>query len=267
MSKRFSLEGRVALVSGAAGILGPVLCEALAQHGAAVALTDVAAPEAQAADLAARYGVPTAAYALDLRDPEAAGRVLDDAQAALGPVDVFLGNAASKGSSLPAFFSEDEDFPVETWREIMSVNLDGLFFATRAAGKRMAARGRGSIVLTSSIYGIMAPDQRIYEGSNYLGGKIRSPAVYSASKAGVVGLTRHFATLWGDRGVRVNAIAPGGIGSGQNGVFQDNYSRRIPLGRMATAEDMTGAVVFLASDAASYVTGQVIAVDGGLSAW
>jgi NAD(P)-dependent dehydrogenase (short-subunit alcohol dehydrogenase family) len=132
----------------------------------------------------------------------------------------------------------------------------------------MARRGGGgSIIQTASIYGIVAPDQRIYEGSEYHGRPINTPAVYSASKAGVIGLTRHLATYWAERGVRVNTLTPGGVSSGQNSEFSRRYAARVPLGRMAEADDMVGAAVFLASDASLYVTGQNIVVDGGLSAW
>jgi NAD(P)-dependent dehydrogenase (short-subunit alcohol dehydrogenase family) len=149
----------------------------------------------------------------------------------------------------------------------MAVNLDAMFLVAQEAGRRMIPRRRGSIIQTASIYGIMGPDPRIYEGSSYLGGPIRNPAVYSASKAGVVGLTRHLATVWAPHAIRVNALTPGGVSSGQNSVFSDKYAARVPLGRMARAEEMVGALVFLASDASSYITGQNIVVDGGLSAW
>src|SRR5690606_30671109 len=112
-----------------------------------------------------------------------------------------------------------------------------------------------------------APDQRIYDGSEYLGHTINTPAVYSASKGAVVALTRHLATYWASHGIRVNTLTPGGVESGQNETFVKNYSRRVPLGRMARADEMVGAALFLASDASSYVTGQNIIVDGGLTTW
>jgi NAD(P)-dependent dehydrogenase (short-subunit alcohol dehydrogenase family) len=142
-----------------------------------------------------------------------------------------------------------------------------MFLVAQAIGTRMARRGQGSIIQTASIYGVMAPDQRIYQGSQYNGRAINTPAVYSASKAGVIGLTRHLATYWSEHGVRVNTLTPGGVASGQNSEFDRRYSARVPLGRMAEADDMVGAAVFLASDASRYVTGQNIVVDGGLSAW
>jgi NAD(P)-dependent dehydrogenase (short-subunit alcohol dehydrogenase family) len=131
----------------------------------------------------------------------------------------------------------------------------------------MAERRRGSIINTLSIYGVVAPDQRIYEGSSYEGRSINTPAVYSTSKAALWGLTKYLATYWADRGVRVNALTPGGVFSGQNDAFVQRYGARVPMGRMAEREEMCGALLFLASPAASYITGQNIIVDGGLTAW
>jgi NAD(P)-dependent dehydrogenase (short-subunit alcohol dehydrogenase family) len=150
----------------------------------------------------------------------------------------------------------------------MSVNVDGMFLVAQAVGRKMIEQGTGgSIIQTSSIYGILAPDKRIYEGSFYLGRQIGTPAVYSTSKSAVVGLTRHLAAYWADKGIRVNTLTPGGVESGQNETFKERYSARIPLGRMAQGEEMVGALIFLASEASSYITGQNIVVDGGLSIW
>jgi NAD(P)-dependent dehydrogenase (short-subunit alcohol dehydrogenase family) len=142
-----------------------------------------------------------------------------------------------------------------------------MFVMAQAVGSRMAARGRGAIVQTASVWGVIAPDQRVYEGSEYMGQAISSPAVYAASKAAVVGLTRHLAAYWGAKGVRVNAISPGGVESGQNETFRARYGARVPLGRMAQADEIADAALFLASDAARYVTGQNLVVDGGLTIW
>jgi NAD(P)-dependent dehydrogenase (short-subunit alcohol dehydrogenase family) len=191
----------------------------------------------------------------------------DRVEAELGPVDVLHNNAATKGRDLDRFFDSVKDFDIAVWREIMAVNLDGAFLVAREIGERMAARGRGSIIQTASIYGELGPDQRIYEGSHYLGRPINTPPVYSASKAGIAGLTRYFAAYWGAQGVRVNTLTPGGVSSGQNETFDRHYSARVPLGRMAAADELVGALVFLASDASSYVNGQNIVVDGGLAAW
>jgi len=148
------------------------------------------------------------------------------------------------------------------------VNLDGMFLVAQAVGKQMVAQEKGgSIIQTASIYGVMSPDHRIYEGSFYLNRQINTPAIYTASKAGVVGLTKYLATYWADKKIRVNTLTPGGVESGQNDEFKRHYSSRIPMNRMADAHEMVGALLYLASDASSYVTGQNIIVDGGLSAW
>ena len=149
----------------------------------------------------------------------------------------------------------------------MSVNLTGAMVCAQVFGGEMARRGRGSVVNVLSIYGIAAPDQRIYEGSEYLGRAINTPAIYSASKAGLWGLTAYLSAYWGKQGVRVNALTPGGIYSGQNQTFVDRYSQRVPMERMGSPLDLCGALTYLMSDAAGYVTGQNIVVDGGLTVW
>jgi NAD(P)-dependent dehydrogenase (short-subunit alcohol dehydrogenase family) len=165
-------------------------------------------------------------------------------------------------------FEAAESYAPETWRQHMAVNLDGAFHVMKSAGAFMLEQARGgSIISTASIYGLLGADERIYEGSDYMGVQINTPPSYAAAKAGLIGLTRYFAARWGPAGIRVNAIAPGGVESGQNDVFAERYGARVPMGRMARSGEIVGAVVWLASDAASYVTGQVISVDGGLTAW
>jgi NAD(P)-dependent dehydrogenase (short-subunit alcohol dehydrogenase family) len=265
----FDLGGKVALVTGGAGILGQKFCAGLADYGAKVAVIDLqeAAANDVAAQIKAEFGVDSIGLACNVGDPAAVKFMVDEVQARLGPVDILHNNAATKGSDLSRFFTAPEDFPLDVWREVIAVNLDGMFLVAQAVGSRMAARGKGSIIQTASIYGVLGPDSRIYKGSEYLGRAINTPPVYSASKAGVIGLTRYWATHWGSKGVRVNTLTPGGVESGQNAVFSQKYSSRVPLGRMAQAEEMVGALVFLASDASSYITGQNIMVDGGLAAW
>jgi NAD(P)-dependent dehydrogenase (short-subunit alcohol dehydrogenase family) len=265
----FELTGRTAIVTGATGILGRRFCAGLAAHGASVVVADVDEGETArfAEELSDAYGTAAIGLACDVSDEAAVARLAARTEESFGPIDVLLNNAASKSTDLERFFAPFEHSSLETWREVSSVNLEAVYLLCREIGPRMVDRGRGSIIQTASIYGVRAPDQRIYEGSEYLGRRISSPAVYSATKAGVVGLTKYLATLWGPHGVRVNAIAPGGVASGQNSAFQEQYSRRVPMGRMAEADEMVGALVFLASDASSYVTGQTLVVDGGLSAW
>jgi NAD(P)-dependent dehydrogenase (short-subunit alcohol dehydrogenase family) len=265
----FDLSGRVAVVTGGAGILGQKFVAALADHGASVAVVDQAGSIAEevARQLREAFAVSAVGITADVSDPHSVAEMVSRVEAELGPVDILHNNAATKGSSLNAFFEPLATFAPEAWREIMAVNLDGLFLVAQAIGSRMAERGRGSIIQTASIYGAMAPDQRIYEGSMYMGRPINTPPVYAASKAGVIGLTKYLATYWAQSGVRVNTLTPGGVESGQNEVFRQRYAARVPMGRMAYPYEMASALVFLASDASSYITGQNIMVDGGLSAW
>lgn len=265
----FNLADQVAVVTGGCGLLGRQFCRGLASFGARVAVLDLdlEASQALAAEIAQETGIAARGWACDVRDPTAIENAAHEIEAALGTPHILVNNAASKTQDVDAFFAPVEEYSLETWREIMAVNLDGMFSVARIFGGHMADSGGGSIVQTASVYGLLAPDQRIYEGSEYLGRAINTPAVYTASKAGVIGLTKHLATYWGARRVRVNALVPGGVESGQNETFKHRYGQRVPLGRMARADEMVGAVVFLASDASSYITGQVLSVDGGLSAW
>lgn len=265
----FDLDGRVAVVTGGAGILGRSFVAALSTFGAKVALLDLDAAKAHdTVEAIAQNGLaPPLAISCDIGAVEELKAAVERIEGELGPIDILLNNAATKGKNIRSFFAEDTDYTLETWREVMAVNIDAMFLVAQEVGRRMIARRKGTIVQTASIYGMLGPDPRIYDGSEYLGGAIRNPAVYSTSKAAVLGLTRHLATVWAPFGIRVNALTPGGVSSGQNSLFSDKYSARVPLGRMARADDMVGAAVFLASDASSYITGQNIVVDGGLSVW
>lgn len=260
------LSGKTALVTGGAGILGAHFCRGLVAAGANVAVVDLFGDAAER--LAADLGRGVAGFACDVSDKASVAACVDAVVARFGTIDILLNNAATKTADVRQFFAPFEDYDLDVWREVMAVNIDGMFLMAQAVGRVMLASGRGgSIVQTASIYGLVGPDARIYEGSDYLGGPINTPAVYSASKAAVVGLTKWLATHWAKQGIRVNCLVPGGVGSGQNTVFGDLYSARVPMGRMAEAQEMVGPMLFLASGAASYVTGQVLAADGGWTAW
>ena len=268
-SELFSLANKVVVVTGGAGLLGQVFCQALVDVGAHVAIVDLdlASAETAAKSINKSDTQKVVAFGSDITSPESVTQMVANVVKQLGRIDVLVNNAASKGSSLDAFFESFEDYSLKTWREVMSVNIDGLFLVAQAVGKQMKKQGGGSIIQTSSIYGVVAPDQRIYEGSEYNGRAINTPAVYSASKAAVNGLTSYLSTYWATSKIRVNSLTPGGIASGQNDEFNKRYSSRVPLGRMGEASELVGALIYLASDASSYVTGQNIIVDGGLSAW
>ncbi|MCK9276306.1 MAG: SDR family oxidoreductase [Syntrophales bacterium] len=266
----FDLSGKKAVVTGGAGILGRHFCAGLAESGATVAVVDVQESEALefAKSLTDRYGGSHIGVGCDVSNLSSVTTMLKEIVEKFGEINILHNNAAGKSDDLDAFFAPFEQYSLGQWRQIMSVNLEGMFLVAQSVGKQMIAQGKGgSIIQTASIYGVMAPDHRIYEGSFYLGRKINTPAVYTASKAAVIGLTKYLATYWADKGIRVNTLTPGGTESGQNDEFKRLYSARIPMNRMAHAYEMVGALLYLASDASSYVTGQNIIVDGGLNTW
>lgn len=267
---RFDLHGKVAVVTGGSGILGQHFCAGLAESGAHVAIVDLQGEKARelAQALAKRYKIKAIGVGCDVSIPESVRSMVAEVVAKFGEINILHNNAAGKSDDLDAFFAPFEEYRLDQWHKIMAVNLDGMFLVAQAVGKQMVAQAKGgSIIQTASIYGVMAPDQRIYENSFYLGREINTPAVYTASKAAVIGLTKHLATYWADKAIRVNSLTPGGTESGQNEEFKRRYSARIPLGRMANAQEMVGALLYLASDASSYVTGQNIIMDGGLDCW
>jgi len=260
-SNAFGLEGKVVVLTGAGSIIGTAVVKAFIAAGARVFAIDRSAEALSAMGPAHANFMP---HICDISDRAAVGQAHQRLVSAWGEADALLNNAATKTEN---FFEPFESFPLDDWNEILAVNLTGAMLCSQVFGSPMAVRGSGAVVNTLSIYGIVAPDQRIYEGSQYLGRRINTPAIYSASKAGLWGLTKYLATYWGARGVRVNAVTPGGVFSGQNETFVENYSNRVPLGRMATPEDMARAMQYLCSDASGYITGHNLVVDGGWTTW
>jgi NAD(P)-dependent dehydrogenase (short-subunit alcohol dehydrogenase family) len=264
----FHLGNKVVVVTGGTGILGRGYCRALAARGADVVVADIdqVACDALASEIEKETGGKACGNAVNLSSESS---IIAWSKAILqkhGKVDVLINNAAAKAKG---FFDPLENYSVQTWNDVMAVNVNAVFLAVRELGPSMAQRGSGSIVNISSIYGVVGPDQRIYEGSQYeaMGGAINTPMIYAASKGAVIAMTRYMATYWGAKGVRCNCLTPGGVSSGQNVTFDQKYSARVPMGRMAKASEMIGAILYLASDASSYVNGQNIIVDGGLTAW
>ena len=266
--QRFSLTGKVAVVTGGTGILGTHYCLALAEAGARVIVADLDAGRCRtlAGEITRDTGVAAEGMAVDLACEASVTSWAGEIKEKYQILDIIVNNAATKS---PDFFAPLESFPLGDWNSVMAVNITGMFLVVRELGPAMAAAGKGSIINVSSIYGVVGPDQRIYEGSWYeeLGGAINTPLIYSVTKGAVVAMTRYLATYWGPRGVRTNTLTPGGVGSGQNSTFAEKYSARVPLGRMAEADEMVGALLFLASDASAYLNGHNLVVDGGLTAW
>jgi len=264
----FELKDRIVVLTGALGILGTLYGWRLAESGARVVVSDLDPDKckAHASSLARETGADCLGIAVDLENETSVRRWAEEILKTVGTPDVLVNNAAAKS---PNFFSPLDCFPLADWNKVMAVNVTGMFLAIREFAPAMAAKGKGSIINISSIYGVVGPDQRIYEGSNYeqMGGGINTPLVYSASKGAVIAMTRYMAAYLGPKGVRTNTLTPGGVFSGQNEQFKTSYASRVPLGRMADSEELIGALLFLASDASSYVNGQNIIVDGGWTAW
>ncbi|MBP5531412.1 MAG: SDR family oxidoreductase [Lentisphaeria bacterium] len=259
-----SLKGRVAAVTGGAGHLGSTMLNALAEAGADVVVIDVKdeyiAPVA--AQLKEKWGCRVMGIAVDLEDSDAAAKVPEKIVAEMGRLDILVNNAAFVGTSgLTGWNEPFERQSVETWKRALTVNLTAIFALTQAAAPYLRASGHGSIVNVASIYGIVGPDFRLYEGLH-----MSNPAAYAASKGGVVQFTRWSSTVLAPE-IRVNAITPGGIFRNQDPKFVGRYESRTPMKRMAREEDFIGAVVYLASDLSQYVTGQNLVVDGGFSVW
>lgn len=256
--------GKVAVLTGGGGILGRAIVAALTRDGYAVAVVDRDGALAQTAAGLAEGAGSAKAYTCDITDRAAVEALRVQVEADLGPVQALLCNAATKSDN---FFEPFETFPLEDWNVIMGVNLTAPMICAQVFAPDMVKRKGCAIVNTLSIYGIVAPDQRIYEGAIYEGRAINTPAIYSASKAGLWGLTTYLASYYGAQGLRVNAVTPGGVFSGQNDTFVGRYSARTMLDRMAEPHEIADAVAFLVSDKASYITGQNLVVDGGLTAW
>ena len=266
----FNLSGRTAIVTGGIGILGKKFCAGLAELGANVAVVDLDGEksEAFAKELSECYKVKTIGIRCDVASPDEVRIMVKRVVDTFGEINILHNNAGGKSKDIEACLAPFEDYTLDTWRAMMSVNIDGMFLVAQSVGKQMIAQGKGGVIVqTSSIYGVIAPDKRIYEGSKYLGYQMNSPASYMASKAAVIGLTKYLAAYWADKGIRVNCLSPGGVESGQEDFFIQKYSARIPLGRMGKSDEIVGALIYLASDASSYVTGQNIIVDGGSNIW
>ncbi len=256
----FDIEGRVAIVTGGSGQLGRVYLEGLTERGMRVASFDVAAG-------AGEEGVRH--YAVDVTDRAAVASAFEDVVRELGVPHLLVNNA---GLDSPPDAPADEvgpfeAFPESAFDQVMDVNVKGAFLCCQVVGAAMASAGRGSIVNVSSVYGMLSPVQDLYEFRRSRGETFFKPVAYSVSKSAVLNLTRYLATYWAKAGVRVNTLTLAGVWNEQPQEFLDAFADRSPMGRMLYAHEALGAVVFLASDASSYVTGSNVVVDGGWSAW
>ena len=249
----FSLEGRIAIVTGGAGQLGAEIARGLEERGARVAVFDVVAER----------------FRVDVTDRAAVEAATEEVARELGVPHVLVNAAAldSPPDAPPEEVGTFETYPERSFDQVMDVNVKGTFLCCQAVGARMAAEGRGSIVNVSSIYGMLSPVQDVYDFRRRGGGTFFKPVAYSVSKSALYNLTRYLATYWAKSGVRVNTLTLAGVWNDQPQEFLEAYTARLPLGRMADVREVVGPVVFLASDASSYVTGANLVADGGWSAW
>ncbi|MDH4102652.1 MAG: SDR family oxidoreductase [Thermoleophilia bacterium] len=256
----FDLSGRIAVVTGGMGQLGRVYTAGLAERGMRVASFDVASGDAP-------DGVR--AFEVDVTDRVAIERAMGEIESDWGAPHVLVNNAGL--DSPPDAPAEEvgpfEDFPEEVFDAVMDVNVKGALLCCQVIGGAMAREGRGSIVNIGSVYGLLSPVQDIYAFRRESGETFVKPVAYSVSKSAILNLTRYLATYWAKAGVRVNTLTLAGVWNDQPAQFLEAYAERAPMGRMLDAGEALGALVFLASDASSYVTGSNVVVDGGWSAW
>lgn len=278
LKEKFDLSNKVALVVGGRGLLGRRFCSALIEFGAQVYSADLPQPSLAASkdhtgSIENLAGLEQ--RDVDVTDPASLSRLVEEVKSRTSRIDILVYSVTTKPKD---FYKPFTDCSLEGWQMVLRVELDGLFVAAREVGRAMEQAQQGSMIFLSSIYGVVGNDQRIYEGANlqelYAGipshepARIYSHAVYPAAKGAVISLTRYLAAYWGSYNIRVNCISPGGLAHpGENQEFVRRYSERVPLGRKAALDEISGAVVFLASDASSYVTGQNLIIDGGWTAW
>jgi NAD(P)-dependent dehydrogenase (short-subunit alcohol dehydrogenase family) len=273
IQEKFDLSGRVAVVTGGVGLLGAEFCRTLAEAGAGVAVVDLNGSASQAvADSLTDSGYKALALSTDITRPDSVNAAVEKVLSTFGSLDILVNSAAldpkfdpeavNKGITPGAF----EDYPLDLWNSALNVNLTGMFLMTQACVKPMLEQGKkGSIINICSTYGLNGPDQRIYIKD---GQRVAfKPIYYTVTKAGVMGFTKYLAAYYAETEIRVNALTPGGVFNNHEDYFVKNYSAKTILGRMAKKDEMNGALLFLASDASSYMTGNNLIVDGGWTAW
>jgi NAD(P)-dependent dehydrogenase (short-subunit alcohol dehydrogenase family) len=271
-SNLFDLTGRVAIITGGAGLLGYQHGAILADAGAHVVLLDLglANPQLRAEQLTAAHGPDCLGLVVDITSEASLLEARDAILAKFGRIDILINNAANnpkvEDQKPGKPWSRLENFPLETWNADIAVGLTGAFLCSRIFGQEMVRRNSGVILNVASDLGVIAPDQRLYrkEGVPEDQQPVK-PVTYSVVKTALIGLTRYLSTYWTANNIRVNAISPGGVSAGQPDEFTTRLHQLIPMGRMAHKDEYQGAILFLCSDASSYMTGQNLIVDGGRS--
>jgi len=269
----FDLTGRVAVITGGAGLLGQQHAEAIAGAGGIPVLADISLVSVDPHSLAFKehFGDKAFATKTDITKLESVKALLAEVLNRYGRVDILINNAANNPKmekTADVEFSRLENFPLKQWEADLSVGLTGAFLCSQVIGSEMVKHKRGVIVNVASDLAVIAPDQRLYRKPNLPADQQPvKPVTYSVVKTGLIGLTRYLATYWADAGIRVNAISPGGIYNNQPDEFVQRLANLIPLGRMANANEYQAAILFLCSDASSYMTGTNLVIDGGRSCW
>jgi len=264
----FSLKDKVAIVTGALGLIGKNHCIALADAGANVIVCDL--NEANCKEFASNLPTKSLGVGVDITIKKSIENLKTKILSEFGKIDVLVNNAAIndmfENPQAAAEQSMFENYPQEMWQKSLNVNVTGTFLCSQVIGTEMAKAGKGSIINIASTYGLVGPDQSIYKKPDGTQNFYKSPA-YPATKGAIINFTRFLASYWGSKGVRVNTLSPGGVENNQEEYFINNYSAKTPLGKMAQPTDYKGAIIFLASDASSYMTGANLIVDGGWTAW
>jgi len=274
LPQTFDLTDKVAVITGGAGLLGEKHAEVVAEMGGFPVLLDLQGEKATtcAAKIAAAHRVSSLGLGCDISRPEEVNEAFTRVLRTFGHVDILINNAANNPKvEIPgegSHWSKVENFPLDIWNQDIAVGLTGAFLCAKFFGGEMARRGSGVILNIASDLALIAPDQRIYrrpgvpEEQQFV-----KPVTYSVVKSGLLGLTRYLATYWADKGVRVNALIPGGVFAGQDESFVQRLTNLIPLGRMASGDEYKAAVLFLVSEASSYMTGAGLVIDGGRTCW
>ena len=264
----FSLKNKVAIVTGALGLIGKNHCIALSEAGANVVACDL--DDERCKIFASSLSTKSIGVGVDITNKSSVEKLRDKSLNEFDRIDILVNNAAIndmfENPQVAAEQSMFENYPLDMWQKSLDVNVTGTFLCSQIIGTEMAKTGKGSIINIASTYGLVGPDQSIYKKPDGSQSFYKSPA-YPATKGAIVNFTRFLAAYWGNKGVRVNTLSPGGVENKQDEYFVNNYSAKTPLGRMALPTDYNGAIIFLASDASSYMTGANLIVDGGWTAW
>jgi len=258
---KFELSEKVIVITGGCGLIGKAFVEACAQFGAHVVIADVAnmEPKKLAQEVNERHGRKIIGVSTDVANRESVMNLKDKILKAFGTIDGLVNSHQNKTAK---FFAKFEEYTDDNWDAVIETNLRGTYLTCQIIGSWMAERGKGAIVNLASAYSVVAPNQNLYKGTN-----MGCPAAYSASKGGVMALSQYLASYWADKGVRVNQITPHGVWNHHEPQFEENFSQFSPLKRLSCNHEVAPALIFLLSDASTYVTGHNLIVDGGWSVW